>query len=609
MAEPYKNKQVILDRIRHFAAGHYGLGQVEFLDPVSNLFLESLSEEIYSLSGEIEKMEERILNKLSSMLVSEIGQTAFPSHTVMHAKALAPTWDITIKTPFSLNRNYNGKQSHLSFYPVCNTRIYQGDVKYFIYKGQFYSTEIYGTKTLLARSKYRDSFPQNTCWIGIALDDTIAELEHLSFYINLMGSYDKNAYLKTLAQAIWKFDGQELSVQKGLYTTEDAEENEVLKFYSAFNRSNLINKQVKNIYDKHYLTIKDNITLQSRKYLLPDCLKKKFDDNLTENIKTPLLWIEIAFPAGISQEVIQSIQISINTFPVICKKLVNLTQEVRNSVPVIPLRTGANESFLSICSLVDSQGKKYYDIPVKDNETGESHMYSLRHGGYERFNERDASEYLSNAIQTLDSEASSFFRSHKDMKTEMKQIRHEVNLVLKDLKTMATGEKDNYEVENYLLLDQDKEWELYFLEYWLINYDIAKSIKAYTAFYPEYGMPISPSGLVCLMPVTGGSPAPTPNIKYSHYKKSLTARPLLVTKEDIAGFCMNEFQDMIDRIDIKNGYEENIGNEIGFQRTTDIYLKMAAGFNRQWNERDMSNLKKLLHIHSPATFRYRIFID
>ncbi|MFV0329220.1 MAG: hypothetical protein ACK5KL_05230 [Dysgonomonas sp.] len=608
MREPYKNKQAILDRIRRFAASHYGLGRIESLDPVSGLFLESLSEEIYNLSGDIERMESRILDKLSSMLVSGNGYDAFPSHTILHATSASSSLAITTKTPFTGERNYNGKLNRLSFYPVCNTHIYQGDVKYFVHKGQFYSTEIYGTKTLLTRSRYKDSFPERTFWIGIEFDDTITEVDNLSFYLNLSGSYDKEVSLNEFTHAEWKVGKQELPIQRGLAVIEDEQENEILKFYSTFDNSNVINDRIKRLYDSHYLSIKGNLSITDKKEILPDCLADKFDAVLSENIQKPLLWVSVSCRESLLADVLDSLQVSINTFPIACKKLVKQTQEVNNVVSIIPLRTGANESFLSISSLTDSLGQKYYDIPVKDTEDNNYHIYSLRHGGCERYNDRDAIEYLHNAIRKLDSEASSFFRNRKDTKNELKQIRSDVNKVLKDLKETIAGIKDNYEIENYLLIDRDKDTEIYFLEYWLINYKIANGIKAGTVFRSDLGNLILPASLISLIPVTGGRAAAEPNLKYGYYKKSLTNSSLIVTEDDIIRFCKKEYPEVIKSIKIKQGHEEDPDRKNGFLRTTDIYIQPTNIGVKVQKDMDELSLRELLHKHSPATFRYRIFI-
>lgn len=608
MTEAYNNKQVISDRIRRFAAGYYSLSQVDLLDPVSNLFLESLGEEIYKLSGEIERMESRILDKLSTMLIPGQGQSAFPSHTILHAKALTLPFEITTKTPFRSKRTYGGKTMDISFYPVCNTLIYPGDIKFFVYKGQFYTTEIYGTKTLLTRSKNRSSFSDRTFWLGIELDDTVASVENLSFYIDLAGSYNKETYLKELSQIVLNVDGQELSTRKGLSTTVKTEENKILNFYSVFDNSNIINKKIKTLYDSHYLSVKGNLPIEGKKKVLPESLKEQFDVNLAENIKTPLLWIEIICPQELPLDVVDSLQISINTFPVVCKELVRRTEDIDNIIPVIPLRTASNESFLSVCSLTDSEGHKYYDIPIKDASGKDCRLYSLRRGGYERFNERDCGEYLSNAIQTLDSEASSFFRNRKDMKTEMKQIRLDVIQVLKDLKKTASQAKDKLEVENYLLLNQKKDWEIYFLEYWVINYEIANGMRAGSIFRLESDIPVSLMNPISLLPVTGGHPALTSNERYAHYKKGITKSSLITTQEDIIRFCEKELTGTLKRIAIKAGYKQTPDKNQGFLRTTDVYIQTTGEKDALSNTKKEIYLKEQLQAHSPATFCYRVFL-
>lgn len=608
MIETYKNKQVIKDRIWDFAARYYGLDQTGTIDPVSNLLLESLCEEIYRLSGEIERMEERILDKLSSTLVSDIEYTALPSHTILHVSNSQPSFPITTHMPFYCNRSYNGKHRRLSFYPVCNTRIYQGDIKYFVYKGQFYSTEAYGNKKLLARSKSKNSFPDNTFWFGMELDNNITNIEGLSFFLNLSTSQDKGTFLRDFAQADWRIKKQELRLQRGISTTENVYPNKVLEFYSSFDNSNRINKKIKAFYDPHFLSVKKNFPITGNKEILPDYLKEQFDDTLYESIHKPLLWISVNCPTSLPVDVIESLQIRINTFPVICKELVNQTYEINKLLPAIPLHTSANESFLSICSLTDSHGHQYYDIPIKESEDSTVHLYSLRHGGFERFNNRDAKEFLSNTIQRLDGESSSFFRNRKDMKSDLKQVRLKMNKILKNLKETARNTNGNYDTENYILVDQKSEQEIYFLKYWIINYEIANGVRAGATFYQDSCETILPGNIYSLLPVTGGHSSSMADLKSAQYKKSLTKSSLIVTESDIISFCKKELPGVIESIEIKNKYEENPDKKNDFLHTTDVYIQITRSHLKNISTYEKQSLKESLQAHSPATFRYRIFI-
>jgi len=608
MSETYKNKQAIRDRIWHFAAGYYGLGQTGTIDPVSNLFLESLCEEIYRLSGEIERMEERILDKLSSTLTSDTEHTALPSHTILHASPSQPSFPITTRMPFHCDRTYNGKHRRLSFYPVCDTHIYQGDIKYFVYKGQFYSTEAYGNKKLLARSKFKNSFPDNIFWFGMELDHTITNIEGMSFYLNLSTTQKRDTFLRKFAQADWRIKQQELRLQRGISAIENIQANKILEFYSSFDNSNRINRKIKALYEPHYLSVKNSLPITGEEEILPDYLKGQFDDTLYESIHKPLLWISVNCPTSLPVEVIESLQISINTFPVACKELVNQTYEIKKILPVIPLRTAANESFLSICSLTDSRGHQYYDIPIEESEDSTVHLYSLRHGGFERFNNRDAREFLSNAIQKLDGESSSFFRNRKDMKSDLKQVRLKMNKVLKNLKETARNTSGNYDIENYILVDQESEQEIYFLEYWIINYEIAGGMRAGTVLYPDSDDTIRLGSIYSLLPATRGHSSSMADIKSAQYKKSLTKSSLVVTESDIISFCKIELPGVIESIEIKNGYEENPDKKNDFLHTTDVYIQMTDSHLGNINTDEKQSLKESLQAHSPAIFRYRIFI-
>jgi hypothetical protein len=596
------NKRNIRQRMRRFAADFSGIYRTELLDPLVTLFLESFGEEIYRIAGEIDNLENRLLDKLSTILVPDIETIAKPACTILHARPAESLLDITTLTEF--------QHSGFSFYPVCNTRIYKADVRYFIHNGWLGAVGDDQTRTVITGNGRKEQAAKNSFWIGLEVDAALENLSGWSFYLDFHGVSNPEKYLNLLPYTTWKIGGETVSMEKGLFAVQEQAANEVLELFAGYDFSNKINRSVKNKYDSHYLTVTKDFDIRDKREIFPEALKTAFSPAIVGNFNQSLVWLEVHCPLGFTPEIIHSLQISINTFPVVNKQLVSKTVDINRIVPVIPLNTGRNESFISVLSLSDSSGKHYYDIPVKETGTTEYGIYSLRRGGCERYNVRDAMEYLSGLVHSLSGEASAFFKDQNDVKNDLKKIEWKVNGLVRQLNQVIAETRDRYEVENYILIDpEETDRNTFFVQYWVTHSTDAHVVHAGNYFHPVSQLPVHPASVVNLLPAQGGKQAPLGTEKSSMYKQSLSQHCLLITNEDIKTFCNNHFHDFFTDLEIRRGWMESSRLGVGFIRTIDLYMTLRKGLEKQLEQQDGNYFEQLLRAHSPVTSKYRIFIN
>lgn len=603
LSTEYSHKRSILDRMTRFATSHIGVKINELKDPMALLLLECLAEEVYKISGEFDNMEDRILDKLSDMLVSDVKAIAKPAHAVLHARPSESKCLITDRASFGLPAD-----NHFTFFPVCNTGLFKGDIRYFAHKGLFYSIDKTQHKTLLSRTKRTSEFPDNTFWIGLEMDEKIHDLEGLSFYIDFLNTYQKMNQLSLLPYCVWNIQDSELPVSRGIPAKKEEYANHTLELFAGYDLSHKVNDCIKKEYDPYFLHVGESFDITDKRESFPEKLKEYYTQGFLEDFKKPLVWIEVACPGEITHEAITSIRISINAFPVVCKRLVSKTVGLNRVVPIIPLDTGNDESFMSVCSLSDSTGKAYYDIPFKDSDA--YGIYALRRGGCERYNKREAREYLINILTRMAKEASLFMSAEADEKNDREQIQEDIRLLLKGLKTMVVNSKDRYEIKNYMLLSpQINDKNLYFVSYWVTVNNMAENMNQGLPMQAEPGLQLDPGSIVLMSSVKKGKGTPGQSEKYKIYSKSITDSRILVTNDDIKAFCLKEFGDSISEVHICKGLIESPDPAIGFIRTTDVYLKPHKGLNTYIGQRDETYFCELLKKNSPFTFRYRVFID
>lgn len=603
LSTEYGHKRSILDRMIRVASEYVGVKQNELRDPMALLLLECLAEEVYKISGEFDNMEDRIQDKLADMLVSDVKAIAKPAHAILHAIPSESKCQVTPQTSFTLLAD-----KYLTFFPVCNTQLFKGDIKYFSHKGLFYSIDKSQHKTLLSRTKKTSEFADNTFWIGLEVDEKINNLEGLAFYIDFTNTYQKMTQLSLLPYSVWKIQDREISITRGIPSKKDKYTNHTLELFSGYDLSYKINDSIKKEYDPYFLYIDEGVDITEKRESFPAKLKEYFTEEFLEDFKKPLVWIEVACPLEITDEAISSIRLSINSFPVVCKRLVSNTIELSRVVPIIPLDTGNDESFMSVSSLLDSTGKEYYDVPFKDKDL--YGIYALRRGGCERYDKREARQYLLNILTRITKEASSFMSGEADEKNDMEEIQEDISLLLKGLRRLVLNSKDRYEVKNYILLSpQINDKNLYFVNYWVTINNIPENMIQGLAMQVESGLQLDPGSIVLMSSVKKGKGAPGQSEKYKIYSKTITNSRILVTNDDIKAYCMSEFGDSISEVKIQKGLIESEDSSIGFIRTTDVYLKPRRGLNNYMGQRDEAYFCELLRKNSPFTFRYRVFID
>ncbi|WP_435522513.1 hypothetical protein [Chryseobacterium indoltheticum] len=65
----------------------------------------------------------------------------------------------------------------------------------------------------------------------------------------------------------------------------------------------------------------------------------------------------------------------------------------------IPLITEEAEYFLYVDEVQDGEGRKYTEIPFTPSDNLKKGLYTVRKGGMERFNNRNAVDMISNVLE------------------------------------------------------------------------------------------------------------------------------------------------------------------------------------------------------------------
>lgn len=604
------NKEQIRNRMLKYAATFWGIKKAENFDPVVKLLLEALANEMYMLGEDFTAIETRLLEKTARILTPGILTSPFPAHGIVHASPVEPVYLITRESGMyyesdSLIRKLS--TGSISFYPACDTLLHKADIRYMVCNNLLYRIDHTLEKTMIARMESR--MTPRTVWLGLTVDESITDLRNFSFYLDFPNLTESYEYLFLLPCTEWSVKGKQVVMLRGIYEKDDTQDNPIRAFFQNYDAMFLIDKEIMEIYNKHFLSVQQSFPLDdSCKETLPEELYPCFKEAVREKMQDKLVWIKIQFPAHFTAEVMDELQAGINIVPVENKLLREQVTTLEDTFRVIPLRTDNYESLLSVHSVKDSDGKSYHELlyPEGNSKSGYG-TYSIRKGGCERFDSRSAKELLCYLLDLLDDETHAFGSVSsiklQALATQMEQLMAQMK--------QAVGNMNEFrETPYYLMIDQVSGKSQVTVKYWTTNCEIGNQIQAGVDLSPNATTYLDPRTLALVSTTYGGKQAPSNRERIDIYKYGFISHGRVLTQNDIISFCKKELGELLVRTDVRNGVEISPMPSEGLIRTKEVHLILKEKLDAPSQEKQMkNNLRTKLSACSPDTFNYRIFIE
>ena len=396
---------------------------------------------------------------------------------------------------------------------------------------------------------------------------------------------------------------------RGIYEKDDTQDNPIRAFFQNYDAMFLIDKEIMEIYNKHFLSVQQSFPLDdSCKETLPEELYPCFKEAVREKMQDKLVWIKIQFPAHFTAEIMDELQAGINIVPVENKLLREQVTTLEDTFRVIPLRTDNYESLLSVHSVKDSDGKSYHELlyPEGNSKSGYG-TYSIRKGGCERFDSRSAKELLCYLLDLLDDETHAF-GSVSSIK--LQALATQMEQLMAQMKQAVDNMNEFRETPYYLMIDQVSGKSQVTVKYWTTNCEIGNQIQAGVDLSPNATTYLDPRTLALVSTTYGGKQAPQNQERIDIYKYGFISHGRVLTQNDIISFCKKELGELLVRTDVRNGVEISPMPSEGLIRTKEVHLILKEKLDDPSQEKQMkNNLRTKLSACSPDTFNYRIFIE
>ncbi|PAW92066.1 hypothetical protein CKK33_00570 [Mucilaginibacter sp. MD40] len=612
----YNSKEEIRTRMLRNAMDFWGNTNVNDMDPLVKLLIEALSTEIFNVSNDVKNLENRVLNKISRILASDYLTSALPAHAVLKGHPIESGEVLGTNNHFFYrkpNANEGSKQKQddtdIFFSPVGNIKVYDAGIRYTASGRYLYEHNDGSHKTVLLNAQQSAGNEPNTLWLGIECSQNLTDLRDLSLFFE-WPDYTTSDDLYTLLSVVkcYTNDNKDLELLNGLkYQDEQAKENRPV-FYEQ-NIINLLTRDIKEYYSKRFITLTDDqlADVSAMKAAYPQVFTGMFNAADLARLK-PCVWLKLTFPAAMPAAAIDELQLSLNCFPVVNRRLYEQKYRLKDTNNIIPIKPANSELFLSVNNLFDDKNTHYSEIPYTQADHNYEGSYSIRNGGAERFDSRNAHQLIEYLFELLRDEKAAFASYGSDFLSSMLKTL-EQNLALIERKSRVT--KDKAGAFNYLIIKPANKATMLYLQYWTTLADAANNIRRGSKVQQFEMLKLRDESLRLMTTTTGGRNSLGATERIQAYKYGLTTKDRIVTQADLISFCYYELGNKINDVKIGKGVVVSQNPKEGFQKTVDIYLKPVDNLRLSAEEWDtlLDLLKTKLINRSVINSHYRFFLN
>ncbi|CAN5670719.1 type VI secretion system baseplate subunit TssF [soil metagenome] len=614
------SKELIKSRMLKHALNYWNIKNGEDLDPIVKLILEALSSELYNLSNEIKDTEVRILEKISNLLAPDFLTCPNTSHALMVAQPIEPYETLEGTDHFFTTRKISTKKDdtldstiEIYFTPVNNVSLADVKVVSLATGGSLYLYDDNNNKLQAAHNNNKSYSDTNVLWIGLDSDEKVPGINNVSFCFDWKNPDPKLGQLnyQLLPLGKWYIKNKEVAIKTGItYKTKAPGIEEDQNIFIDYNLLSLMENDIKHYYDHKFITIEDGPSkdINELKAFFPEELRSQFTEGDLKKLNKKLLWIKVVFPVALPQESLDEVQVLTNCFPVMNRQLNDLKYRLRGGSNIIPLKTDGQDQFLAVKMLSD-ESHQYQSTPYRKTEEEIVGTFTLRSGGVERFDVRNAKEFISYLLELLRSESSAFAVYGYDfIATILREMNQRIALMEQKTKSLAATTS---EIPHYIIAKPFEGFEMMYVDYWTTLAEGANNIRSGTKFQQLKSSKIKEKSLCLLTTSIGGKNRLKPEERLNAFRYGLITRNRIVTKEDIRNFCHYELGSRINNIAVTKGIEMSVHPQQGFSRTIDIAITPSKSDKldeKEWNLL-CDQLKSKLEMRSGMSNNYRILLQ
>lgn len=566
------NYREIKERMRKRSMELWEVSDENAIDPLIDLMLDVFSYELSKVYQDVKISDAKLLERISKILVNEQWSLPLPSHALLKAMPTENMDFVNRANHFYLQKAVKAERLYdIYFTPLNDQKILNAHVHCTYFDKKLGLNDDYGQAKIVLESDIGNKVDDYNVWVGIAIKPSLLKkLDSLPICILLNGSL-LDSYIKLVE--IFDEKGNKLD----LLPRENIAEKDEHYFESV------------HTYYKNYLYEIDLSNSTKKQQTLISRVGTAFDSEKLAEHDTNLFWMRFSFPVAFTKEELGKLEVTLNTFPVVNRKLADKQHAVLKNGKIVSISPLSSECFLNIESLVDDKGEEYQSV-LKNNIDDLEGSYSLFFGDVEQFDERNAKSVLSKVIQTVREEGSSFSAIGYDL---LNAYLEDLNKKLDDLQRKVDygyKEVNGSDEKVYLLAIPYKTSHVFECKYWVSDVNMLNGVEKGTLLNEYKSGGLLANSLILQTESVGGVIRKGEKEKIRSLRYGLISKDRIVSNEDIKAFVKMTVGKIIETVAIKPGVGLSPSRKQGLVRTVEVSIKISTE-----GKLDDDNKKRLSH--------------
>jgi hypothetical protein len=537
----------IKNRIQKKCLEIWGIEDIKMADPLVMMLLEVFVNEIYYLHHEGVESDNKIIERIAQEIVPSQWNLPMPSHALASTAAvkgvvlLEDDIEFVVKPNGSSTINYD-----LYFTPFTSENIIEGEISY-----QMYNSFLIDSSKNITVLPFENKVKDHSIWIGLDISKENLEILNTFKFTFITDNSAFDGFLKFVT--VKDTSGNILEIENE--TFEEVPDN---KHYT---------ETIKSFYRNFIYKVKlDTENLRYESVLERFDIGKEIINSSKKEAK--LIWLEFTFPEIFSKEELDKIQIKINTFPIINRKLHNKVHNVQVEGRLFPMMAEKNTHFIDVKKIFNEKNTEFIN-GIKQPNILSSNTFTLFYGGLENYDSRNAKFFLKKLTRALREDISAFSNINADyIDATMSKINEEINLI--ENKINSSYSQVNDEEEVYALIHETEKSKILYCSYWTSNGQAANNVKKGTLLKQTILSELVQDATVFETQSFGGIYRNNKVEKLINLRYGFLSKERLVTKQDIKSAVHYHLRDITKDVIITDGVGISTERKEGVFRTIDV---------------------------------------
>lgn len=577
----------IKNRIQKKCLEIWGIEDINMADPLVMMLLDVFVHELYYLHQEGVESDNKIIERIAQEIVPSQWNLPMPAHTLASTTAtkgivmLNNDTEFVVKSGMVTNVDYD-----IYFTPFTNENIVEGEISF-----QMYDSFLIDSSKTVQHLSPKNKVLDHRIWVGLDVSkENLKKLNSLKFTF-----ITENSSLDNFLQFIKVKDSSGNNIEIENETFEEVQDN---KHYA---------ENIKSFYKNSIYKLKLNVENLIYESIL-DRFEIDKEELKTSKKDTGLMWLEFIFPEIFTKTEFDKIQIKINTFPIVNRKLNNRVHNAQIEGRLFPMKAERNTHFLDVMKIFNEKNIEFTN-GIKQANSLTSNTFTVFYGGLENYDSRNAKFFLKKLARALREDIGSFSNINADyIDATMTRINEELNSI--ESKINSSYSQVNEE-EVYALIHETEKSKILYYSYWTSNGQVANNLKKGTVLKQTSISELAQDSTIFETSSIGGIYRNNKVEKLINLRYGFLSKERLVTKQDIKSAVHYHLRNITKDVLITDGVGISSNRKQGVHRTIDVKVVLQEKYALQIENKKKIEmfLKETLEKQSVMNIPFQITIN